>query len=203
MLVLLLSTTSFSISAQRVLKKSLVNRHGRFFHIDVNDAYQLKLSTTKGQEISVEARVEGEYERDIVLNFWEEGSHVFIDTEFHPEFHLQTDKLSAHKVLSVSITVSLPEQMTVFVKGDSSRVLVEGYFQELQVELFRGACELSEVYGTVDVVTQSGDITLNCKEGAVNVHSEYGKVVSDKIPLGNAVYNLNSSTGDIRVIRTE
>ena len=118
---------------------------------------------------------------------------------FHPEYHFKNDKLSAHKVISVSMEISLPAEMSVFLKGESSRIEIEGLYKLLQVEMQDGQCNLEQVKGVVKVSTTSGGIWLKSDSGVVNANTDFGKMNIQELPLGEAEYLLQSVSGDISV----
>lgn len=200
-LILLISTVSSAIYGQRILSKRLVYKNAQNFYIDAQQCFKVRLNTNTEQEVSVRAFVEGEYEKDLVLDLWEEGSHVHIGTSFHPDYEVKNDKLSAHKIISASLEISIPVEMTVFLKGTSTRTEIEGLYKQLQVVVQDGRCDLAQVYGVVQVTTTTGEICLKSEEGVVSADTEYGRLSIQDIPLGDAEYLLKSVSGDIHVIR--
>lgn len=196
---LLLCICSSSVNAQRILTKSIPQKHGRIFHIDAKNSFDVSLKTVKSSIINVKAIAEGEYENDVILNLWEEGSDVFIGIDFHPDYKNRNDKLGAHKVLSVSLDISIPESSLVFLDGDSANFALTGNYESLKVDLREGRCQLDEVYGDVQVTTETGDIELTTTGGAVEAKSEYGELIKAEIPLGQAAYSLRSNSGNIRI----
>ena len=199
---LLLFTFSSTISAQRILTKSIPQKHGRSFHINAKNSFDVSLRTVKSSIISVKAIAEGEYENDLILNLWEEGSDVFIGVDFHPDYKNRNDKLEAHKVVSVSLDISIPQSCLVYLNGDSAEFELTGVYEKLKVDLKEGRCQLVEVYGDVEVLTEAGDIELSSAGGVVEAVSEYGELKEAKIPLGPATYRLRSKSGNIRIQKT-
>ena len=122
------------LKAQRMIEKSLVNKNVRFFYIDSSLAYQLILDTNLSGEIGLRASIEGEYQNEIVLNVQESGSDLFISPAFSPEYQFKNDKLSAHKVISISLEISVPENLSVHLTGTSTNVKAKGVYKLLQVE---------------------------------------------------------------------
>ena len=200
-LLFLLCAVFQSAHAQRIIEKSLVNKHARFFYIDSSLAYEVLLVTNKSHEISIRAIVEGEYQNGIMLNVQESGSDLFISTSFSPEFRIKNDKLSAHKVISVKLEIAVPEKHSVLLKGNYTNLNAKGLFKLLEVDLEEGSCYLDQTSGDIRVNTKSGEIVLESNKGYVEAASQYGSVETDQLPLGEAVYKLNSTSGNIRVIR--
>ena len=200
-LLFLLCSVLPSVYAQRIIEKSLVNKHARFFYVDSGLAYKVLLRTHASQEIKLRATVEGEYQNEIVLNIQDSGSEFFIGTSFSPEFQFKNDKLSAHKVISIALEISVPEKLSVYLKGDYTNLNASGSYELLDVNLKEGRCYLDQTLGEISVITQSGGIVLLSSEGYIEAETEYGKIDAEQLPLGEAVYNLKSSSGNIQIIK--
>ncbi len=189
--------------SQKIVKKTLVNPSSKSFQIDVTNCYRVMLSTSKTDEIVISATIDGEYQKDILVTVEEDGSNVFIGTEFQPNFKGPNDKLSAHKVISISLDVSLPDFVTAHVFGTHSNVTAQGNYKKLKINLADGNCSLMKVGEEILVKTQKGTISLTVESGQVNAESNYGNVYREAIPPGNSLYDLHSVEGDIQIKRTE
>ena len=200
-MLLLLCAVLPTVNAQRIIEKSLVNKHARFFYIDSSLAYKVLLKTNSSQEINIRATIEGEYQNEIILNIQESESQLAISTSFSPQFQFKNDKLSAHKVVSIAMEISVPEEISVQLSGDYTNLSASGSYKLLEVNLKDGRCYLDQTRGEIHVDTKSGDIILESTEGYVEASSEYGRIEADQLPLGEAVYRLKSTRGNIRIIK--
>ena len=180
-----------------------MNKHARFFYIDSSLAYQLILDTNLSEEIHIRALVEGEYQNEIILNIRESGSEIFISPSFTPEYQFKNDKLSAHKVISIALDISLPENLSVHLKGAYTNLNAKGAFKVLHIDLKDGRCYLDHTSGEIHANTDSGEIIVESNTGYVEASSNYGLVETHQLPLGGAAYYLKSISGNIRVIRRE
>ncbi len=199
MLFLLIWPVLTSAYSQRILSKSIPSIQGQLIHIDASRAFEVKLRSVNTSMISATAMTEGEYENDILLNIWEEGTNIRIAIDFRPERNDPNDKLDAHKVLSVSMDIAVPETCSLYLNGLSSEFAIEGRYKELKVSLEDGKCNLTSVYGTIEVLTDSADINLLSEAGAVEAISKYGTVVQEELPLGPAAIRLETKSGDVRI----
>lgn len=191
------------LAAQKVVKKSVVNDAVTSIGIDVENCYRLTLETADTDEMSVEAIIDGEYKKDLLLSVKENGSAIMVSSGFQPNFKNPNDKLSAHKVVSIALKVIVPRFKFITVFGTSCNVFVAGDYKELTVSLNDGNCELFNVHEDINVRTQSGHILVEASKGNVNAVSKYGAVNKDDIPMGDAQYTLSSLTGNIRIKKTE
>ena len=161
------------------------------------------METSKNKELLVEAAIEGEYEKDLVVKIEEDGSNVLVSADFLPNFIAPNDKLSAHKVISIALKITIPEYCIVNVFGTNSKVEATGTYRNLKVSLDTGDCVLQNVIEQAEVKTQKGTITIKTKEGEIDAKSTYGTVKLSNIPEGNSRYKLSSVEGNIYVKKTE
>ncbi|MEX0289487.1 MAG: DUF4097 family beta strand repeat-containing protein [Flavobacteriaceae bacterium] len=192
-----------SLHGQKLIKKSLINSDVSFFQIDTDNCFILNLGTSKGKELVVEALMDGEYSKDLLIKMREEGSTMFIGAGFEPNFVNPNDKLSAHKVVSIALNINLPEHHKVKVLGTNCNVEIEGSYSSLEVILDDGRCTLNGVKEQVEVRTQSGDINLYNAEGKVLAETKYGHIIKEIIPGGDSTFALHSVSGNISLNKVQ
>lgn len=191
------------LNAQKKVQKTIFDTTDTAIEINANDCFLVTINTAKTNEILVEAKMDGEYSNDLLLNLHEEGKTLLVNTSFNPIFEIPNDKLSAHKVLSISLNITIPENMKVQVYGTYCTVKATGKYQNINISLNDGNCVLNDISYNSEVTTQSGTIEVYTKSGVITAISKYGKVISDKITSGVNHYNLNSITGNIHIYKTE
>ena len=191
------------LNAQRVVKKSLLKPNTSFIQIDATNCYEMVMETSESSEIMIEARINGEYKKDLLLNIREEGTSVTVSVGFHPNFVNPNDKLGAHKVISISLRVKIPSQQNVRVYGTACDVLATGAYKYLKVTLADGRCSLDQVSEAVEVTTQGGDIFLKSTGAEIVAVSKYGTIKRDSIPIGDNRFALTTVTGNIHLRKTE
>lgn len=189
---------SFGIS-QKLVEKSIINPETRSVQIDGTRCFQLVLDTHESDLLKVEASMEGEYAKDLVIIIEEDGKNIGISAGFLPSFKNPNDKLSAHKVISILLHVTLPEYMTTLVHGTRTNVTAQGKYKSLTISLSDGNCTLHKVSEKTMVKTQSGEILVSSARGTVSAESTYGKVQKGYIPSGEETYTLRSIEGTIIV----
>ena len=199
MLLLLLLWSVQYVQSQKIVKKSILNSSTSFIQIDLNNCFNIHLETLETNEMLVEAIIDGEYKEDLMLNVKEEGSTVLISAGFQPNFVPLNDKLSAHKVVSISLKVFLPRYKTVQLFGTNCNVFVSGAYQNLKVSLNDGQCTLFEVSELVEVITQSGNIFVNSTGATISASSKYGTIIKEQLPAGGDQFMLSTTTGNIRI----
>ncbi len=185
------------LCAQKKVKKSIINPEITAITLDVTNSFELSVDTAPGDEVMVEAAIDGEYSNDLLVNIKESGNTLFINTEFQPHFKKPNDKLSAHKVISIALKVLLPERKRVTVFGTGCNVWATGRYDILKISLNDGRCHLESIAGTAKVATQSGTISVLAASGEIKAASKYGRVGRNQIPYGDTFYDVSSVSGDI------
>jgi len=191
------------VQAQKLVKKAFIGPRTQSIQIDSRYCYQIDLHTGKTKQVQVEASIEGEYSKDLLISIVEEGTTAHISAGFHPNFINPNDKLSAHKVVSIALQITVPQYKDVSIFGTNTNVQVKGKYQSLDVKLSDGRCELNNVSETVEVNTQKGDIWLNTESGTILAESTYGQVENDNIPNGHNQYILKTVEGNIHLRKTK
>lgn len=192
-----------TISGQKTVRKSFPAPFGTLIQIDTDKCYEAKIVASESDELVVEARLDGEYAEALSVNITEEGSTLWVGTDFNPNFENPNDKLSAHKVVSVSLIIQIPAHLDVQVFGTSCNVNLSGAFRNVDVVLNDGSCTLNQVASQVHVQTQSGHIRLNSLQGVIRAVSHYGKVIQETIPEGDELFDLETVSGDITLQRSK
>lgn len=191
------------VAGQKVIKKSLLNSNTSHIQLDTNNFFEVVVNTSSAQEIVLKAFIDGEYQKDLGLEIAEYGNTVMISAAFQPHFSFPNDKLSAHKLISISLHVQIPEFKEVFLFGTSANITVEGFFKNLKVSLNDGRCTIKDVGENVVATTQSGPISLEIGSGKIKVESKYGTIDQEDIPDGNDQYALHSATGNISIRKSK
>lgn len=194
---------SFAVMAQKKLHKMMLAHDINVIQVNTANCFEVNVHTVSGNEVTVEAELEGEYSRELDLEMNLNGSTVFIEANFVPNFENPNDKLSAHKVVSILLNITVPSYKNVKMYGTNSRVNVDGKFEDLQVSLSDGSCSLHSVTGTADIKTQSGSIVVESPGARIEAESKYGHVAFNPIPKGSSTYKLQTVTGNIEFSKTE
>lgn len=188
---------------QKLVKKAFIGPRTETIQIDAQYCYRIDLKTASSDEVQVTASMEGEYAKDLVVSIKQSGTTAMISAGFQPLFINPNDKLSAHKVVSIALEISVPEYKNVNVFGTNTNLYATGKYKDLNVTLSDGRCALEHVSETVSVTTQKGDILLYVPSGDIVAESTYGKVEKEPIPFGDNQFVLKTIEGDIFLTKTK
>ena len=187
------------LQGQKLVKRTVLGSRADFYEIDAGDCYRISLRTGTSDQVEVRAQMDGEYAQDLMLHVEEKGGTISIRADFLPAFVNPNDKLSAHKVVSISLEISLPVQKRVRLRGTDCHVWATGDYELLEIDLDRGSCHLEALTKSVRAKTLRGDIWLTTERGDIRAHSDYGRVHGEEIPWGDADFMLHSQRGDIHI----
>lgn len=189
--------------AQKQLKRTIEASTITLLQINAENCYELRIETGHTDEIVIEAQFEGEYSKDLELEVRQNGKTLMVAAGFRSGFVNPNDKLSAHKVVSIGLHVLLPEWKNVQIYGTNTTVVARGNYNDLNIVLADGYCELNQVSQTTSVRTQSGDILVRTDSGTANASSKYGTVRQVVLPKSLNLYNLSTVTGTIELRKPE
>ena len=199
-LTFLILFLTFSAFAQKDTSKQLGAKDVRSLYIDTDEVFKIIVKTTDSDQISISTHSEGEYFNDITLNSELKGSSLYLSTQFREILQSGYDKLSAHKVFSLEVTLEIPKKLKVFIKSNIASVEAEGQYNFIQVQLSSGYCNLSNFTGNALVNTYNGAITIQTTDATVTASSRNGEVILPLVFSGKHVIKATSINGDIRVV---
>ena len=200
-IITLFILSSHLAMGQKVVEKTLLRPHINLIRVNLGNCYLLELQNSETDEVIIEARLDGEYNNDLLIRSEEAGNTLDISAGFRPNFQQPNDKLSAHKVVSIALHIKAPLHSNLTIYGSSCNVSLAGEYGDIEVRLNDGRCILDHQAENTDVVTQSGNILLNSKRATITATSKYGEIFRERIPKGDAHITLITTTGDIRMQR--
>lgn len=189
----------YSVQGQKTVRKAIIDSNTSYIRIDLDNCFKIHMETLKTDEVIVNAMIDGEYVKDLVLNVTEEGSMILINAGFQPNFIDPNDKLSAHKVVSIALEVFLPSHKTVQLYGTNCNVVASGDYKNLKITLDDGQCSLLNVSESAEIITQSGDIFVSSTGASIIANSKYGTVQKEQLPVGHSQFRLSTTMGNIHI----
>lgn len=197
-LIFLLSLFAY---AQKDTSKQLDAKEIKSVYINTDEVFKIIIKTRPNSDlISISTHSEGEYFNDIALNTEMRKNSIYLSTKFREILQSGFDKLSAHKVFSLEVTLEIPEELQVFIKSNIASVEAKGAYDFIQVQLKSGYCNLSNFTGNALVNTYNGAITIQTTDATVTAFSRNGKVNLPSIFNGKHLIKATSINGDIRVV---
>jgi hypothetical protein len=171
------------ILGQKMLEQSFYDENIKALYINSDEVFEIHLSTSQNDHITVGTRIDGETFESSILKTRIDNNTLKIETGRTPDFEPFNDKLSAHKVLSIVLFISLPEGLDLDIFSTLASVDAQGRFGRVQVNLGRGGCRLVDFRfrESATINTLSGAIHVEVDSAEVYAQSRKGNVV---IPAG-------------------
>ena len=184
-IVLAILCFPFFAICQKKISKKIINAQRPHIQIDGGNCFRIDIETIAGNELIVEGSLEGEYARDLAIKLEEDGDNVLISTGFLPNFDAPNDKLSAHKIISIALSIRIPEYSQVQLFGTYSNITAKGIYNALDISVADGNCSLQAYAENTSIKTQTGEIVVTGTKGIVNARTKFGQVYRGNIPRGN------------------
>ncbi len=192
-----------TLLAQKQVHREIDARGVDLISINTDRIFNVTLTSSDSSFIVIETSSEGEYFQDIVITTKRSENSLSIGNEFQPAFKNANDKLSAHKVIAIDMTIKIPKNKKVQLTSDITNLIASGDHVSLRAVLHSGNCILKSFFGGANIQTYSGNITLKETSGDISAFSKNGKVTVGTQNNSSPKISLKSIHGDITVIKTE
>lgn len=169
-------------------------------HIYTDEVFKINIITSETHQIILTSHTEGEYFNDIALETEMLQDRMILTSKFREILQSGYDKLSAHKVFSMEITLEIPENIQVFVKSNIASVTGKGTFKNLEIELKSGFCRLEYLEGNAVINTYSGSIWVAAHNANITAISRNGTVKLPPSSPGKYQVHFTSINGDISIV---
>lgn len=166
--------------------------------IDADEAFQINVTESDKNTISIKVNTEGEYADHTVLAFLEDENTLAVRTAIAPYYEMPNDKLAAHKVISIAIELSLPPEKKIQITSRLASLYIEGHHQNIQALLESGHCKASRFEGNASIKTTTGDIAIAALAHVSGIaNSTYGRVINRLPKHKSFTIDAQSVNGDI------
>ncbi len=198
-LLCLISVSNFF--GQKKLFKEYEAQGIETIHVESDEIFQIKLISAQTDKIRIYTAIEGETFETSLLHARLTEDQLKITTGRTPDFVPFNDKLSAHKILSIVIEITVPEYMTIDIYSALASVEAIGSYDALYINLDRGGCQLLDFRfrESVQISTISGNIYVETQKAQILAQSRNGNVVIPYGMIGDHTIDLKSIHGDITI----
>ena len=145
--------------------------------------------------------MEGEYYRDLNIITSTKHKQILLSCELAEDFEIPNDKLSAHKVFSVTMDIYIPKKLKVQLEGDGTQVHAKGSYTRFLAILISGNFTLTDFTSEAKIQTKKGNIHyINKKMPALETNTnqraifyEKGKKIELKADNGKITYSADKA----------
>jgi DUF4097 and DUF4098 domain-containing protein YvlB len=159
---------------------------------------------TKGQsKIQFNSTSEGTYKRDLYFDYVINQDSLIIKSIYPKSLEFGDNKMTSMQEFSVSVRLSLPENLSFILDSEIASVEGSGIFKNVQINTKSGYCKLINFVGDANINTYNGKIYVKTRQAKVEAKSQAGDVNIDPALVENNQLNLRTVNGDIEVIQSE
>ena len=171
--------------------------------INGDQIFNIEIETTDTNEIEVTSLTSGEYQNYFQVTSKVKNGQLFIDLIQNPLTHIEDDKRNANKMVSASVSIILPKQLSLSLKSDVGSADIKGVFKKLQVNLLQGTCSINGIVQEAIIKTTTGNINAITNNAIIQTDSKSGLVSFPSDMIGYNVWRLTTTSGNITVKRPE
>lgn len=199
-LILLFLLGSLTTVAQKVVQKQWDTTGIQRVQVLSDSIFKIEVKSVPGDQILVEAAIEGELYENLVLDGLNKEGILSLKVGLTPFFEAANDKLAAHKVVSVSLKIQMPEALTLVVSSRLADLLTEGPFRHVQAALYNGRLSMVNFKGTATLSTHHGPIDVEAFGPVYGIATSKNASVSNQLPKeGLLPIRAQSVNGAIRL----
>lgn len=194
---------TISAGAQNVLEKKIIADKIDTISINGNQVFSISVSTSKTDYIVIKSTLDGEYQNQFQIIAEEENDNLKLSLERVTFAVIADDKRNAHKVITATLHLIIPEHLSLNIFSDVGSVQLNGDFDFLSIELLQGQCEVIGKVNKATINTIDGDINVVTQSANINAKSNNGNIVLDEFSISNSMWKLQSINGDITVVKPD
>lgn len=168
-----------------------------------DEIYRIRIKAVAGDEIRIFSDTEGEYFNNISLDSEVRSNTLYLSSRYREILQSGYDKLSAHKVFSMEVTLEVPEGILAEISSNLASVHLTGDFESILVQLNSGSCYFDDFTGDAVINTYDGNITGTVSSAKFQATSRHGEVDVPQSHSGNHKMVLTSINGNIKVSETK
>ena len=203
-LLLLLILIPNCLFAQKRSEQTFDGQDIKTLLINSNAIFKISITAQPVQEISIQTITDGETYESSLLHTKIIDQRLEITTGRTPDFTPFNDKLSAHKVLSIELGITIPQDFNIDIYSTLAEVSLKGRYKELQINLGRGGFLGKDIRFRESVInTISGNVALTTKRADVTASSRNGEVIINSNLNEGPICSVESIYGDIEVLQVK
>ncbi len=203
--LLLLLSLPMCLLAQKRIENTFDAKGIKTLHIHSDAIFKIAITTEALDKITIKTIIEGETYESSVVKTVIVGERLEISTGRLPDFIPFNDKLSAHKVLSIELVISIPKDIDIDIRSVLAEVSLQGDCGSIAINLGRGGFIGNALrFRESAINTISGNITLALYEEArITYRSRNGMVAVPTNFNNGPLCQIQSIHGDIEVLQVK
>ncbi|MDR9401141.1 MAG: DUF4097 family beta strand repeat-containing protein [Psychroflexus sp.] len=167
--------------------------------LDLDQVAFVDIRATPTNKIEMETVSNGEYSQAISFDKQIDKEELRIRSVFDGKLKGGFDKLSAHKVFSIGLALSIPAEIEVDISTDISNISIKGNFQSVHIENKFGDCELIDFRGNANINTFDGHVFITTRDAKVEARTSTGDKNVHRFKREKYLIKVRTVDGNIKI----
>ncbi len=121
---------------------------------------QINIYNNSNQKLEIIFNSNGEYQNSILLNTKLINEEIIIEEIMNPLFEKKNDKLSAHKLMSSSFIIKIPDYIPLKIEITDAKVKCSGNFLDINLKQKEGVFNLISQKSNGEIFTEYAEINI-------------------------------------------
>jgi hypothetical protein len=134
----------------------------------------VNIRATQTNKIKMKTVSNGEYSQAISFDKQIDKKELRIRSVYDEKLKGGFDKLSAHKVFSIGLALTVPADIKVDLSTDITNISMNGVFRSVHIENKFGNCELIDFEGSANIHTFNGHVHIFTQDAKVEAKTKNG-----------------------------
>jgi len=134
----------------------------------------VNIRATQTNKIKMKTVSNGEYSQAISFDKQIDKKELRIRSVYDEKLKGGFDKLSAHKVFSIGLALTVPADIKVDISTDITNISMNGVFRSVHIENKFGNCELIDFEGSANIHTFNGHVHIFTQDAKVEAKTKNG-----------------------------
>jgi hypothetical protein len=190
--------------AQKTIQKVFSSEEIHTLSIKDDGIFKISITSSENSEIIFKVHISGENSENVIIEKKLADGILSLKTGFTPFFILENDKLAAHKIMAVEVTLVVPKTVSIEIKSKLASVFANGKINSLAVSIENSDCELRNFSGNAHIKTIDGNIKVVAESNVSGIaNSKNGTVENRLQKQGKFMVETESINGNIRLLQTK
>lgn len=199
----LFSLSFFLLYGQKVEEKIIDINDINSIAIEGDAIFKININTSSTKSIKIISKIEGEYAKSTKVLSQINNNSLLITCDY-PELTNKTDdKLNAHKVHSIEISLEIPQHLNLYINSAIASAKISGSYNYLLLELNQGNAEVLNFTGNATINTYNGNVNLETDNTKIEAITKTGTLKSEKITESHNQIKITSINGNINIYKTK
>ncbi len=121
---------------------------------------KINIYNNSNQKLEIIFNSNGEYQNSILLNTKLINEEIIIEEIMNPLFEKKNDKLSAHKLMSSSFIIKIPDYIPLKIEINDAKVKCSGNFLDINLKQKEGVFNLISQKSNGEIFTEYAEINI-------------------------------------------